>query len=346
MDDSIHVGHPFFFPTQVVLVDDNPDFLDGVTLMLDKNLSFRKFHSATEALDYVNQGHRQVHFLERCYSNYKTGPSDSDSLSHINIARLHEEIFNRSRFQTCSTVIVDYSMPEMNGLEFLMELKNPFINKVLLTGQADTELAIKAFNKQLIDQYIDKHDSRLKQLLNQTISSFEDQYFRQSFKLITDPLIANNHDTFLTNAGFQKYFTELRAKTRCMEYYLIEMPHSGYLMVDRHGKKRILLVFTATEIQHHCNQLRIANAPESLWNSVLAGKLLPIFDIRNQDETIDARFIENREKYYQPAVRIEGSKHYYVTSLSDDSLPESYQGDILPFADFLESNSIDSEILH
>lgn len=346
MDDSIHVGHPFFFPTQVVLVDDNPDFLDGVSLMLDKNLSFRKFQSASEALNYVNQGHRQVHFLERCYSNYKTGPSDSDSLSHINIGRLHEEIFNRSRFQTCSTVIVDYSMPEMNGLEFLMELKNPFINKVLLTGQADTELAIKAFNRQLIDQYIDKHDSRLKQLLNQTISTFEDQYFKKSFKLITDPLIANNHDSFLTNADFQKYFRELRAKTHCVEYYLIESPHSGYLMVHRYGKKRILLIYTATEIQHHCNQLRVANAPESLLTPVAAGDYLPIFDVRNQDETANTLYLENWEKYYLPAVRIEGSKHYYVTSLSDEDLPEQYQGEILPFADFLESNSLESEILH
>lgn len=190
MENTIDVGHPFFFPTQVIMVDDDPDFLDGISLMLDKNTSYKLFQSASEALDYANQSHKQVSLQERCYSNYKTGPQDSDSLSHVDIGRLYEEIYNGDRFQTSSTVVVDYSMPEMNGLEFLMELKNPFIKMVLLTGQADIELAIKAFNKQLIDQYIDKHDPRLKQVLNSTISVFSEQYFRSSYKLITDPIIA------------------------------------------------------------------------------------------------------------------------------------------------------------
>jgi len=35
MDDKIFVAHPFCFPTQIVMVDDD---LDGVSLMLDSNL--------------------------------------------------------------------------------------------------------------------------------------------------------------------------------------------------------------------------------------------------------------------------------------------------------------------
>ncbi len=45
-DDTISVGHPFYFPTQVILLDDNPNFLEGVSLMLNKNLSFKLFQSA------------------------------------------------------------------------------------------------------------------------------------------------------------------------------------------------------------------------------------------------------------------------------------------------------------
>lgn len=33
MDDKIRVGHPFYFPTQAVLVDDDPDFLEGISLI-------------------------------------------------------------------------------------------------------------------------------------------------------------------------------------------------------------------------------------------------------------------------------------------------------------------------
>ena len=39
MENTIDVGHPFFFPIQVIIVDDDPYFLDGISLMLDKNTS-------------------------------------------------------------------------------------------------------------------------------------------------------------------------------------------------------------------------------------------------------------------------------------------------------------------
>lgn len=318
MDDHINVGHPFYFPTQVVMVDDDPDFLDGISLMFDKNLSYRLFHSASEALDYVNKSHQQVRFLERCYNNYKTGPQESDSLSHVDIGKLHKEIFNSARFQTSATVVVDYSMPEMNGLEFLMELKNPFIKKILLAGQADTDLAIKAFNKQLIDQYIDKHDPRLKHILNSTISVFSDQYFRSSFKLITDPIIANNHDAFLADARFQKYFSAIRLKTDCVEYYMID----------------------------HAQHLKEMNASEELIWEVSRGESIPGFDVTDESLNGDHSFIKNWEHNYHPAIKINSVKNYFVTFLSDENLPDIYKGNIIPYSDFIENNSLNRQILH
>ncbi len=40
-DDDLIIGHPFYFPTQVILLDDDPDFLEGISLMLNKNLSIK-----------------------------------------------------------------------------------------------------------------------------------------------------------------------------------------------------------------------------------------------------------------------------------------------------------------
>ena len=346
MENTIDVGHPFFFPTQVIMVDDDPDFLDGISLMLDKNLSYKLFQSASEALDYANQSHKQVSLQERCYSNYKTGPQDSDSLSHVDIGRLYEEIYNGDRFQTSSTVVVDYSMPEMNGLEFLMELKNPFIKKVLLTGQADTELAIKAFNKQLIDQYIDKHDPRLKQVLNSTISVFSEQYFRSSYKLITDPIIASHHDTFLTDAKFQEYFYDLRLKTQCMEYYMIDHPHTGYLMVDRKGRKRGLIVYREEALSEHIADLKQWRAPAKLINEVIQKNLIPTFNGSEEDLNAEHPFIKQWERYYHPAIKIKSAKNYFVAMLTEEDLPQCYQGQVIPYADFIDNNSLNREILH
>lgn len=345
-DDKISVGHPFYFPTQVILLDDDPDFLEGVSLMLNKSLSFKLFQSAHEALDYVNKAHKHVQIQERCYSNYKTGPLESDSLTHIDIDKLHLEALNGARFQTASTVIVDYSMPEMNGLEFLLKLKNPFIKKVLLTGQADMELAIKAFNKQLIDQFIDKHDPKLRLKLNSIIDSFQDQYFKNSYKLICDPIIANNRDAFLVDKNFQDFFYDFRQKYNYAEYYMIDSPALGFLVIDDKGNQNILFIFTDESLSSHINMLHKLHAPEPLIQKVSSKELLPSFSFNEDDNETHQEKITNWENHYHPALHISDSSNYYLTLAPDIQLDGLKDKNIITYADFLESNSITNEILH
>ena len=55
-------------------------------------------------------------------------------------------------------VISDFLMPEMNGLEFLSEVKklHPEVSRILLTGYADKENAIRAINEVGLYRYIEK----------------------------------------------------------------------------------------------------------------------------------------------------------------------------------------------
>lgn len=55
-------------------------------------------------------------------------------------------------------IISDFIMPQMNGIEFLLEAKkyNPDTTQILLTGYADKENAIKAINDLQIYKYIEK----------------------------------------------------------------------------------------------------------------------------------------------------------------------------------------------
>ena len=59
---------------------------------------------------------------------------------------------------TPDLIISDFLMPEMNGLEFLTEAKKlyPEVSKILLTGYADKENAIKAINDVGLYRYIEK----------------------------------------------------------------------------------------------------------------------------------------------------------------------------------------------
>ncbi len=57
-----------------------------------------------------------------------------------------------------SLVISDFLMPEMNGIDFLLEVKKLYndISLILLTGYADKENAIRAINEVRVYKYIEK----------------------------------------------------------------------------------------------------------------------------------------------------------------------------------------------
>jgi DNA-binding NtrC family response regulator len=62
------------------------------------------------------------------------------------------------KIKSVDLVISDYLMPEMDGISFLAQVKKrfPLVPRILLTGYADKENAIKAINNVGLYQYIEK----------------------------------------------------------------------------------------------------------------------------------------------------------------------------------------------
>ncbi len=60
--------------------------------------------------------------------------------------------------ETVNLVVSDYLMPEMDGISFLAKVRNlkPEVPRIILTGYADKENAIKAINEVGLYQYIEK----------------------------------------------------------------------------------------------------------------------------------------------------------------------------------------------
>ena len=69
-----------------------------------------------------------------------------------------EEAVDFLKTNTPDLVISDFLMPQMNGLEFLSKVKEmyPEVSKILLTGYADKENAIRAINEIGLYRYIEK----------------------------------------------------------------------------------------------------------------------------------------------------------------------------------------------
>jgi len=68
------------------------------------------------------------------------------------------EAIDSLRDKQADVVISDYLMPDLNGIELFLQLKEiqPHATRILLTGYADKENAIKAINDVGLYQYIEK----------------------------------------------------------------------------------------------------------------------------------------------------------------------------------------------
>src|SRR5271156_6368763 len=109
----------FFYPITTMIVDNDPDFLNSLTLALMPYVHTRSFLSPESALAFLltNQQHHHSHFLQ----------IDQDMLSeihiHIDLAQIHHTVFNPKRFAHSLIAIIDYDMPTMNGLELARQLR-------------------------------------------------------------------------------------------------------------------------------------------------------------------------------------------------------------------------------
>ncbi len=350
MDNTFPVCHLFYYPSQVILVDDDSDFLDAVSLILPRDLSFRLFQSARQALTHINAAQHHSELIRRVYSSYKTGPFDSDTLTHIDINEIYKEIYNPDRFTTPSVVVVDYSMPSMNGLELCASLKNPYIKRILLTGQADTDIAIQAFNDGLIDQFISKKDQDLEGKLQRSIANLQQHYFSKSFKLITDPVVANSQSRFINDAEFIDYFNKIRNERKILEYYLLDEPYAGFLMLDEQGIASLLLILPEDELLENLKQCEAANAPKELISQLQERKVIPLFHCADNDSLVSQLSDDNWQNYYTKATQVSNNSPFFCATLENEKtsrLLRNFSPDrIHSYRQHITSSTVTTKFLH
>jgi CheY-like chemotaxis protein len=298
---------PFYFPTTVMFVDDNAAFLKNLSLQIEGNIAYKLFSSPINALIEVNAATRATSPATELFSRH----TDSDDLSFsrqlidLNLDDIHRIVHNDRRFDEISVIVVDYAMPEMDGLEFLKNLKNPNIKRVLLTGIADEKIAVKAFNEGLIDRFVTKNDKSALASLNSLIVELQQQYFEQSEKILNDAL-AIGSQRFLHDPAFNQAFNALCQQNQITEYYLCNNP-DGMLLLDAEGRASRLVVYTDTDLQAQFEIAQEQNAPQALLEQLKQGKV-PYFWKTGGYYHPDCA---NWSDYMHAAIKLHGKQAYH-----------------------------------
>ncbi|HCA27597.1 MAG TPA: response regulator, partial [Betaproteobacteria bacterium] len=210
---------PFYYPTTVLFVDDNAAFLANLSLQLSGGLAYRLHSSPLDALLEINAPASGAPAARRYFS--LGGDTGAQPLWRhaidLHLDKIHREVHNERRFGQIAVAVVDFDMPEIDGLAFCRNIKSPAVKKLLLTGKADEKIAVKAFNQGIIDRFIMKHESDATARLNQAIAELQCAHFRQSERMLADALSIGTHD-FLCDPGFAGVFRDIRQQLRIVEF--------------------------------------------------------------------------------------------------------------------------------
>jgi FixJ family two-component response regulator len=294
---------PYYHPSTVIFVDDNERFLDSFTLLLSERLSVRCFSSTSAALSLINNSRSLPPLDQRCVSFLGSQHRPGGAL-RLDLALVEQEISNPDRFSDISVVVVDYDMPEMNGLEFCLAIDNPRIKKVLLTGVGDEKIAVRAFNDGLIDRFMMKNDPEIAEKINQTISDLQKRYFKDISSLIQSTLEMKSPE-FLLEPEFFRLFEALLVEHDIVEYYYVEDPN-GFLMVSHRGNLYRLIVASEAQSDEQIFSISKHRPPQSLIAQLTSRQYL-VWLWTSPDENDEEEDFDWSE-YTHKAKKIHGKK--------------------------------------
>ena len=281
-------------PTLTVLIDDSDSFLKSLAFQLDPALARKTFHDTSTALRWLQQTNQREDMpLHVNFDLQNLAPHDYNVA--VDLERIWRISGQAQRFAIPSVLVVDYSMPQMNGLEFCQAVRDLPCKKILFTGAADEKMAVTAFNRGLIDRYIKKSDDDALDILEQEIHALQREFFLQQSDTVRDLLLLHDY-SFLQDEALAAVVHELCRLHGFVEFYIFPNP-GGILFFTRDGHARLMIIETERSLHTQYEMARDSDAPESLLLALLEMRVIPYFSDADSDGMYAAQIGENWFRY-------------------------------------------------
>ena len=333
----------FFCPSTVLLVDDNHRFLRHISLQLAAPIQSKLFNDSEGALVYLSHLKNSV-TAPAVYPCMVADVASSTCVGNrysmnCDLSAIHKIVYNNDRFKMVSVAVIDYAMPKMNGLAFCRRLKDTPIKKIMLTGEADHQVAVEAFNEGLIDQFILKSSPNLNQQLNDGIVAMQQRYFLNLTQNITHSLLSE--PTYcLKDPKVVEIFRALCKQHEIVEYYLLDTSGT-VLLLDIFGHPSWFVVRSCPELAIYADFAQEDGLSETLCRALKVGEQIPFFP---NMEIESSKWLS----YLHPASTIESEQEsYYYAFLNESDIGKTnlHLEESLSYANHLQHQTLSSALM-
>jgi CheY-like chemotaxis protein len=318
----------FYYPTKIIFLDDDENYLNSLPFYLNQNLNPMFFSSSVDFMSHINNSCSTD--ISNNLIKKNTGvENDGLESGYLNFPAIHEKLYNPDRFDEISVAVIDYAMKETDGLTVCSALDAFPIKKILLTGQATTDTGLNAFNKELIDKFIEKGSKTIKNELNQAIHKLQQQYFENTFNQFSKHLPSATNK-ILKNNDYIKLFNEtLKEKSIC-EYYLLDKSGS-FLLISDIGEVYFLIISTISELEIYHAIAKEAEAPKIIIDILAKKDQLLYF----YTEDIKKEPVCGWKDYFFPALKLSDDSDYLYALVEGKNI-KKFNTSFQSYNDYLE----------
>lgn len=264
----------YCWPTKVFFVDDDASFLNITSKILSKNFSIESNTEPEMAIKIINE-QIELPYPQHFSKQYEDEDNESITIVKEDISKIKNKIKDNKRHDLISTIIMDYNLPRDTGINYIKQLENHNVQKILLTGYAKPQQVIDAFNEKCIDKYIGKYDYNATETLVDEINRAQASFF----EILTKNLINKKTELYnlLSNKYYINIFNKLINKNKIEEFYLLDQ-YGSFLLFTQDAKK-LLFVCTTTDYIDELKLFFESNVPsvQNLIKDIGNYKKIPFF---------------------------------------------------------------------
>ena len=257
-------------PGGVIFVDDDRDYLEILAEVMPANWYVRLFLRPVACIDILLQeparweadAWRQQDIVNRWREGVALIPQILKYWREDAVAR----------FALTQVCVVDYSMPAMSGLRMLGELTAWSGSRILLTGRADEQLAVSAFNRGLIQLFIPKQSPDIRLLLSGAIDRLLRQPEERHQQTWRATLSREQH-ALLCHTDVEDGLEEVSVRQGWIEHVVIGAPF-GVLAVDQNGTVSWLQLEPPANLQELADMARSQGWDDAVVQDIACGRKL------------------------------------------------------------------------
>ncbi|MES2203975.1 MAG: hypothetical protein V4496_02015 [Pseudomonadota bacterium] len=277
----------FYFPTQIILIDDDAGFLKILASKLSENFLVKTFNNPNDALAYLQEKQSLQNIIN---PNTLVDEELEFGERYLSLSKMNALAENKTKYEMATVIISDYIMPEMNGVEFFEKISNVPVMKILLTGNADLDLALYAFNRGVVDKFLVKKSQKLLTEVEESIIACQHGFFRKySYPLLSSLSLPN--DSMLNTNALSTQLEKIIQDYDIVEYYLIDNIGS-YLLITKTGKHIYFMCMIERQFDEYLNIANNGGASSDVIEKLKSKTHAPVF-LAEGDYKLSAQAWEN-----------------------------------------------------